>query len=53
MTADRIKFECALLNVIYNAIEACKNGGKINIMCSKNDNEIKIFIKNNGEKIPE
>ena len=53
VNADRIKFECALLNVIYNAIEACSNGGKIDISSLKDNDKIKILIKNNGDKIPE
>lgn len=53
VNADRVKFECAFLNVIYNAIEACSGGGEINISLLKEDNKIKVFIKNNGEKIPD
>lgn len=51
--SDRIKFECALMNVIYNAIEACNNGGKIEINCEYEKNNIKVGIKNNGAKIPD
>lgn len=53
VVADKIKFECSLLNVIYNAIEACTNGCYVKIYCKKEDKEVKVLIKNNGTKIPE
>lgn len=53
VVADRVKFECALMNVVYNAIEACSNGCFIYINFEKVDNRINVNIKNNGKKIPE
>lgn len=49
---DKAKLECALMNIIFNAIEACTDGCEINISCTKEENEIKILIKNNGKEIP-
>ena len=53
VSSDKTKFECALINIIFNAIEACKNGCRINISCRKDNDKIITTIKNDGEKIPE
>ena len=49
---DEAKLKCALMNVIFNAIEACTDGCEINISCVKDTAEIKVLIENNGEEIP-
>lgn len=49
---DKAKLECALMNIIFNAIEACSEGCKINISCLKDSDEIKVLIENNGKEIP-
>ena len=46
---DEAKLKCTLMNVIFNAIEACFDGCQIDISCIKNSDEIKILIKNNGK----
>ena len=48
---DKIKLECALTNVIFNAIEACSQGCKIKIQVVQTDSFIEIHIRNNGEVI--
>ncbi len=48
---DEAKIKCALMNIIFNAIEACTDGCEINISCTKEENEIKILIENNGQEI--
>ena len=50
--SDKVKLESALTNLIFNAIEACKEGDKICIDCFIEPKEVRIFVKNNGEKIP-
>ncbi len=52
ITTDKTKFQCALTNIIFNAIEACKPSCKIQIDCLKENESIKVFVKNNGEIIP-
>ncbi len=52
LTTDKTKFQCALTNLIYNAIEACSSSCVINIDCENNKDEVKVFVKNNGEMIP-
>ncbi len=49
--SDKIKIQCALINVIYNASEACKSGNTIEIYTDKTEDFYNIYIKNNGEKI--
>lgn len=49
---DRMKFQCALLNLIFNAIEACNEGNSIAIDCFIEKTVVKVFVKNNGPKIP-
>ena len=48
---DKIKLQCTLTNIIFNAIEACKNGCTVKIHTEANEN-ISIYIENNGEIIP-
>jgi len=52
LTTDKTKFQCALTNLIYNAIEACSESCVINIDFKKSANNAKVFVKNNGEMIP-
>ena len=40
------------MNLIYNALEACNVGSCVNIDCKKTAKNVKIIVKNNGEKIP-
>lgn len=49
---DKVKFESALTNLIFNAIEACREGCSICIDCFVEPKEVRVFVKNNGEKIP-
>ena len=53
VNADKTHIECAITNIIFNAIEACKAGCEINITAKANGGGAKIFISNNGEKIPD
>lgn len=53
ITTDEAKLKCAIMNVIFNAIEACNNSCEINISCISDKNGIKILIENNGEEIPQ
>ena len=50
---DKVKFECALMNTIFNAIEACSGSGIIHISETISAKEIVVQIKNNGEIIPQ
>lgn len=50
-TTDKTKLQCALINLIYNAIEACKASCLVNISCRVQKDIIKISVKNNGEMI--
>ena len=43
----------ALTNLIFNAIEASKSNCVISIDCFDEMNQLKLFVKNNGEKIPQ
>jgi C4-dicarboxylate-specific signal transduction histidine kinase len=52
VNTDKLKLQCTLTNLIYNAIEACKKGNKINTECIIRDNSINIYVKNNGDMIP-
>ncbi len=45
-TTDKVKVQCAITNIIFNAIDA--HAKKIEI----NTKDKKIYIKNNGEEIP-
>ena len=50
---DKTKLSCALINIIFNAIEACKAGDSVIISLLEEKNEVSIYIKNTGAKIPE
>lgn len=50
--SDKTKLESALTNLIFNAIEACGEGGSVCIDCFVEPKEVRIFVKNNGAKIP-
>lgn len=52
INSDKTKLECVLINLIYNAIEACKAHCMVRINARKTKNELKITVKNNGEMIP-
>lgn len=52
VSTDRIKLQSVILNLIYNAIEACSNGNSIAIDTFIEKKLVKIFVKNNGAKIP-
>ncbi len=49
---DRIKLQCAVNNVIFNAIEASSVGDSITVECKKKNDNLEIIIKNTGEMIP-
>lgn len=53
LNTDKVKLQCAVMNIIYNAIEACSDECRITIDCIEQDKEVKILIKNNGVKIPD
>lgn len=51
---DEVKIQSVLLNLVYNAIEAIDNNGKVIINCSsKKDNFAQVVICDNGCGIPE
>lgn len=50
--SDKTKLESALTNLIFNAIEACSKGGSVCVDCFVEPKEVRIFVKNNGKKIP-
>ena len=50
---DKIKLQCALTNIIFNAIEACNPNCKVLIEVNKSEKDIIITIKNNGKMIPD
>lgn len=52
VNTDKTKLQCALMNIIYNAIEACTNNCEIFIDCIVELNLVKIVIKNTGDMIP-
>ena len=52
INSDKTKLECVLINLIYNAIEACSAHCMVRINARKTKNELKITVKNNGEMIP-
>ena len=49
---DKDKLKQALLNIIINAIEAMPGGGDINIKVKKEDDCLKISLKDTGPGIP-
>lgn len=52
LRTDKTKFQCALTNIIFNAIEACSNGCSVCIDCFIQPKKVNVFVKNNGEPIP-
>ncbi len=50
--SDKTRIECSLMNIIYNAIEACHEGCVIEIECKQDKKQTKIIVKNNGSEIP-
>ena len=46
-------FEMIMVNLIINAVDAMKNGGKIIIDCSKLEEVIKVEVSDTGTGIPE
>lgn len=52
ITTDKTKVQCALMNLIYNAIDACDNKCQIKINCIKDEYTLRIVVANNGKKIP-
>ncbi len=49
---DAAKLQCAIVNVIFNAIEACQDGSEISIKVKKDNDNILIDIVNTGDMIP-
>ena len=49
---DKVKFESALTNLIFNAIEACTEGCSVCVDCFVEPKEVRVFVKNDGDKIP-
>lgn len=52
LSTDKIKLESSLTNLIFNAIEACKEGCSVCVDCFVEPKEVRVFVKNDGEKIP-
>lgn len=52
INTDKVKIECALMNIIFNAAEASSKGSKITIFCNRENDKFTITIKNNGKEIP-
>ena len=53
LNSDKVKIQCALTNIIFNAIEACKCGSIINVSSTKQADFVRLLVSNNGEKISE
>ncbi len=49
---DKIKLQCSITNIIFNAIEAGKSGDKIFIDIINSDERTDIRVRNTGEMIP-
>ena len=52
LSTDKVKLESSLTNLIFNAIEACTEGCSVCVDCFVEPKEVRIFVKNDGEKIP-
>ena len=52
ISSDKTKLQCAITNLIFNAIEACNENAAISIDCFVEPKEVRVFVKNNGPKIP-
>ncbi|MGM0846176.1 MAG: ATP-binding protein [Bacillota bacterium] len=46
---DRNQFKQALVNIIKNAIEATDLGGRINVILSSDEQDVRIIVKDNGK----
>ncbi len=52
LSTDKVKLESSLTNLIFNAIEACTDGCSVCVDCFVEPKEVRVFVKNDGEKIP-
>ena len=52
ISTDKTKLESSITNLIFNAIEACTEGCSVCVDCYIEPKEVRVFVKNNGEKIP-
>ena len=52
ISTDKTKLESSITNLIFNAIEACTEGCSVCVDCFIEPKEVRVFVKNNGEKIP-
>ncbi|AZT91519.1 HAMP domain-containing protein [Caldicellulosiruptor changbaiensis] len=50
---DRDKIEQVLINLISNAVTYVQESGQINVVLQKEEDKIKIIVKDNGPGIPE
>ena len=53
ISSDKTKLQCAITNLIFNAIEACSYSCEVCVDCFVEPKEVRILVKNNGEKIPQ
>lgn len=53
ISSDKTKLQCAITNLIFNAIEACSHSCEVCVDCFVEPKEVRILVKNNGEKIPQ
>ena len=53
ISSDKTKLQCSITNLIFNAIEACSEKSVISIDCFVKPKEVRVFVKNNGPKIPQ
>lgn len=51
VSSDKVKLQCAVTNIVFNAIEAGNKGGTVKISTSLLNNALTVKISNNGEKI--
>lgn len=52
VTGDRLLLQMAVNNLIDNAIKYSSKEGGVDIVAEKNDKEIKLLVKDNGQGIP-
>lgn len=48
---DASQIQQALLNLVVNAIDAARENSQITIGAKKNDNDLTLFVENDGERI--